>query len=313
MNLWKPLGYGGALVLLLVLPACRTSPPSAESTLPVPPEVVQQDYLYEVVRHLYRWQLDEVEIEKLVGAKEITFWVRRLQPRLDPGDRSQFAEILLPQVLMRIKVKKADYTIEELGTVVRGQTFKITQVLRSQQPFQQPSGCAVIRVDMKELREYLFRTRNQRDFPDAELVERLRTAVRQEAAKQGILQTNTPMSEQIVYLAPLSPVANETWVFWETGRKLLYFASDIDLANPAVWKHETLMARIYDLDTQVVVSHEEAAGSNRFLTRYQVSRALFNCLIFGQRLALQPRQQAALQTPAAAAETTEMTKPGGGL
>jgi hypothetical protein len=83
-------------------------------------------------------------------------------------------------------------------------------------------------------------------------------------------------------------VANEIWAFWEAGRKLFLFSSDIDLANPAVWQHETLMARQYDLDQQVVVSHEEAPGSNRFLTRNEVSRALFNCLLFGQRLSVKP-------------------------
>ena len=78
-------------------------------------------------------------------------------------------------------------------------------------------------------------------------------------------------------------------MFWEAGRKLFYFASDIDLANPVVWQHEALTARIFDLDEQVVVSHEEAPGSNRFLTRYQVSRALFNCIILGQRVVVPPR------------------------
>jgi hypothetical protein len=83
-------------------------------------------------------------------------------------------------------------------------------------------------------------------------------------------------------------VANEIWAFWEAGRKLFYFASDIDLANPAVWQHQSLMAHIYDLDEQVVVSHEEAPGSNRFLTRYQVSSALFNCVLLGDRITVPP-------------------------
>jgi len=70
---------------------------------------------------------------------------------------------------------------------------------------------------------------------------------------------------------------------------LLYFASDIDLSNPAVWQHETLLARLFDVDQQVVVSPAEAPGSNRFLTRYQVSRALFNCVVLGQRVSVPPR------------------------
>ena len=94
--------------------------------------------------------------------------------------------------------------------------------------------------------------------------------------------------EKVVHVAPLSPVSNELWAFWEGGRKLFSFASDIDLSNPAVWEHETLLARIYDLDEQVVVSHEEAPGSNRFLTRDQVSRAMFNCVLYGQRVTVSP-------------------------
>ncbi|HOB98996.1 MAG TPA: hypothetical protein PKM43_09655 [Verrucomicrobiota bacterium] len=99
--------------------------------------------------------------------------------------------------------------------------------------------------------------------------------------------------EQIVHLAPLSPVANDTWVFWEAGHKLLHFTSDIDLANPVVWQHQTLMVRIFDLDQQVVVTHEEAPGSNRFLTRYQVGRALFNCIVLGQRITVPPYESPA--------------------
>jgi hypothetical protein len=147
-------------------------------------------------------------------------------------------------------------------------------------------------VDTKEMTDYLFRTRNQREYPDAALLERLRQALRDEIAKDVVSITNVVPGEQIIHLATLSTVANEVWVYWETGRKLLHFASDIDLANPAVWQHESIMVRSYDLDQQVVVSHHEAPGSNRFLTRYQVSRALFNCLVLGERVVLTPGKEA---------------------
>jgi hypothetical protein len=282
-----------SLVLLLaltsLLPACRTSPPPpAQSALATPPELLHQSYLCEIVRYLYRWQLDESEVERILGEKKFVCWVRPLAARLDPGDRSLLAEILLPQLDLRVKVKKANYTIEELGTEVQSQNFKITQVTRGQLPFRCPRACSVVPVDMQEMRDYLFRTRNQHDYPDAALIEQLRQAVRQQAAGEGMLSTNAPTGEQIVHLAPLSPVANETWVFWEAGHKLLYFASDIDLANPAVWQHQTLVSRIFDVDQQVVVTHEEAPGSNRFLTRYQVSRNIFNCIVLGQRVAVPP-------------------------
>ena len=277
------------LALAVLLPACRTVPPPTTNTVAsAPPELLKPSYLFEVVRYLYRWQLDEAEVERLVGEKHFVFWVRRLELQIDPGDRSVLGEILLPQLNLTVRVKKADYTIEELGTAVKSPSFRITRVFREPAPACAPRSCTAVEVDMKEMRDYLFRTRNQHDYPDAALLERLRQALAQEAAKEGILPTNAPVGEQIVHLGPLSPVANEEWVFWEAGRKLFYFASDIDLANPAVWQHQVLMVRIFDLDQQVVVSHEEAPGSNRFLTRYQVSRALFNCILLGQRITVTP-------------------------
>jgi hypothetical protein len=289
MKAYNSIGYTLLLAAGALLPACRTAiSPARENASVPPPELTQPAYLFQIVRHLYRWHLDEMEIDRAVSSKNLVFWVRSLETRLDPGDHSVLGEILLPQLNLRVKVKKADYRIEELEAAVKSQTFKITQVARGQVPERRPPACALVEVSMSELREYLFRTRNQSDFPDATLIERLRQAVRKQAAKEGILSTNTVPVEQVVHLAPLSPVANETWVFWEAGHKLLYFASDIDLANPLVWQHESLMARIFDLDQQVVVSHEEAPGSNRFLTRYQVGRALFNCLILGQRVTIPP-------------------------
>lgn len=278
-----------SLALAVLLSACRSvAPAKAASASAVSPELVGQPYLFELVRYLYRWQLDEAEVDRLVGGRQVVFWVRRVEAPLDPGDRSALAEILLPQVGLRVRVKKADYRIEELGTEVKSANFRITQVIREDLPGRAPQGSEVVEADMQELRDYLFRTRSQHDYPDPALVARLQQALRKEAAREGILATNDAAGDKIVHIAPLSPVANEIWVFWESGRKLFSFASDIDLANPAVWEHETLLARIYDLDQQVVVSHEEAPGSNRFLTRNEVSRALFNCVLFGQRLTVQP-------------------------
>jgi len=289
MRTSKLPGFVLGLAWVVLLPACQNLQRApAKGASDVPPELLQPSYLYQVVRHLYRWHLDESEVERIVGAKRLVFWARRLQAELDSGDRSVLGEILLPQLDLRVKVKKADYTIEELGTEVKSQNFRITQVVRGPLPARPPQSCAVAEVDMQEMLDYLFRTRSQRDEPDPALIERLRGAVREQAAKEGLLPADTPAEAQIVHMAPLSPVANETWVFWESGRKLLHFASDIDLANPAVWQHQTLMVRIFDLDQQVVVTHEEAPGSNRFLTRYQVSRALFNCVVLGDRIVVPP-------------------------
>jgi hypothetical protein len=69
---------------------------------------------------------------------------------------------------------------------------------------------------------------------------------------------------------------------------LIRFASDIDLEHPAVWDHDELAVNIYDIDEQTVVSLDEVAGSNAYLTRDQVGRALFNCIVLGKRMVLNP-------------------------
>jgi hypothetical protein len=289
MKMYSLYGFAFLGILLTLLSSCGTvGTTQQQGVSSAPPELLQQSYLYEVVRHLYRWYLDEAEIERIIGAGNFTFWVCRLEPTLDPGDHSILGEILLPQLNISVKVKKADYIIEEMAVAVKSPGFKIIEITRGRIPASRRLYCQTVEVDVKDMRDYLFRTRNQQDFPDAVMIERLRQALRKEIAKEGVSLTALPAGDRMVHLAPLSPVANETWVFWEDGRKLFFFASDIDLANSAVWEHETMMVRVFDLDTQVVVSPSEAPGSNRFLTRYQVSRALFNCIILGRRVAVPP-------------------------
>ncbi len=276
------------VVALTLLSACQSALPNKRyGSADVPAELTENAYLFEIVRYLYRWHLEETEVADLISSRNMVFWIRRMDVPLDPGDKSVLAEILLPQVDIRIKIKRADYRIEELDADVKSADFKVTQILRGDLYGRMPQGAHAVKIDMQVLRDYLFRTRAQQDYPGPELVSRMQQALRREAAKSGMLATNDYAGAKIVHIAPLSPVANECWVFWEAGRKLFFFSSDINLADPAVWRHEHLAARIYDLDQQVVVTHEEAPGSNRFLTRYEVSRALFNCIMFGQRLTVQ--------------------------
>ena len=280
-----------SLVLLALAPACRTGAGLSSATpgpSGAPSEVCDSAYLFEVVRYLYRWQLTETEVESLLAGDRLTFWVRRLSVSMDADDRSEWAEIVLPRPGVRLVVKKADYRIEELGTEVKSRTFRVARVEREGVPKGAPREARAVEVEVSAMREYLFRTRSQHDYPDAALLKRLQAAVRKQAAQEGLTQIQGAGAEKMIHVAPLSPVANELWVFWEEGRKLILFASDIDLSNPEVWNHESLASRIYDLDEQVIVTPDEAPGSNRFLTRYQVSRALFNCVLFGQRLTVRP-------------------------
>jgi hypothetical protein len=275
------------LLLPLLLTSCATVPaPSARTSESL---VFQKTYLYEVLGHLYRWYLDEVDVRAATKGGNCTVWVRELSPELDPGDCSQFGEIILPVLGLSVTVKKADYTIDELSVEVVSDRFKIVRVGRVELASNLAASYTPVELDGTELRDYLFQRRGEVAFPDAALVTRLRVAARQEL--DACIKDSGKViaaGNRTVHCAPLSPVANELWVFWEAGRVLIRFASDLDLANPHVWEHEELAAKIYDIDEQVIVSLQEAPGSNAYLTRDQVGRALYNCVILGRCYDLPP-------------------------
>lgn len=278
-------------------PSAAAPAPPVEVILPPPSELLEQPYLFEVVRHLFRWYMDESDVEKVAGIKEFPFWVRRLDVKLDAGDRSQVAEIILPLVGISAQVKKADYAIEELGVAVKSPSFRIVNVARREVPSAPPADSVPVAANYEEMKAYLFRTRAQAEFPDEALFERLRVALREHF---GLDPAQREAGEHVVHVAPLSPVANELWVFVENKKLLVQFSSDLDLENPALWEHQSMVVRTYDVLNQTVVSLHEAPGSNAFLTRDQVGRALYNCVILGRRLAVVNPAPAA-DAPAAAA------------
>jgi len=283
----------GCVALLAVVAAgCRTSRAAGQAgEADPPPELLEPAYLSQIVRHLYRWYLDENDVERVANDPEALFWIRRENVKLDPGDRSVFAEILMPELGMVVVLKKSDYTVEETKAEVKSRNFRVKNVERTTLPARAPRDCKVVRLPMKEIKDYIFRTRNQPDYPGAALFERMRDELRKELTKEkdqfGL--TNGLSGEQIVHLAPLSPVGNDAWVFWENQKLLIRFSSDIDLSNPAVWEHEQMRVHVYDTYHQVVISLAETEGSNRFMTRNQIGRALYNCIVLGQRVAVTPR------------------------
>lgn len=269
------------LILLLLLPALSPAAPAATRAPGVPDELTDSKYLFEIVRHIYRWHLDENDVDRLSGAQDFPFWVRRVSVPLDDGDHSSMAEIVMPLLGTLVKVKKPDYRIEELNVVVTGSTYRITGVSKIGLPEKPLAEHQVVNVKYEEMKAYLFRTRGEASFPDDALRERLRIAARKE---MGLNPEERSAGRHIAYLAPLSPVANEAWVYLENQKLLVRFASDIDLVNPAVWSQEALMVKTWAVMNQVVVSLDESAGSNAFITRDQIGRALYNCVVLGRRL-----------------------------
>jgi hypothetical protein len=141
-----------------------------------------------------------------------------------------------------------------------------------------------VQYPVREMLDYLFKTRAQPDFPSSELSARLGAALRETAAESP----QPGDGKQTIFVAPLSPVANEIWAFWEDRKLLIRWASDIELSNPVVWDHESLAVKIFDIEQQVVIAFSEAPGSNAYLTRDQVGRAMYNCIILGQKRVIEP-------------------------
>jgi hypothetical protein len=90
----------------------------------------------------------------------------------------------------------------------------------------------------------------------------------------------------------LSPVVNEVVIFWENGKMLYRCVSDGDITDQTLWEKAPLLLRIFDIYNQMVVSHDEIAGDNSFLTRAQIGRSLYNCIVLGKRLGIPPRSDA---------------------
>ena len=126
-------------------------------------------------------------------------------------------------------------------------------------------------------------------FPNPDLIKQIRKASVVQV-KKLFIQQNKEIPKNLkktIHVSSLSPVSNEIWVFWELGRLLLRFSSNLDIEHPAMWGHQTLNATVFDLDTQVVVSLNEVPGSNAYLTRDQAGRILYNCIVRGKAIKIE--------------------------
>ncbi len=265
----------------------------AEDTDAAVRELSDKTFLNNTVRYLYRWYLDEADIEATSDVATLEFKIRRLTPQLDQGDKSLFGEVRIPLWKIAVRMKKADYKIEELDKEVKSNGFKVVNVSRVSPESEEPQDLTSIKIDLKEMKAYLFKTRNQPEYPNEELIARLRKEFRNEidelSKKYGdkIDLSAGGADEFSLYLAPLSPVSNEIWAYRDRGHVLIRCSSDIDITNPAVWKNERIFFHLYDTYNQMVLSLGEAAGNNEYMTRNQIGRALYNCMVLGKKISLQ--------------------------
>jgi hypothetical protein len=282
----------GCLVGALALAGCASpshpTPPSAAAAAQAPLQpLLEKQFVLEVLRHVYRWHFDQAYILEPGKLDSLEVWARPLHPKLDAGDRSEFAELWIPAANTRVELKRSDYRIPEMNLDVVDGAFKVERVTRQPRAPAARAQYEVARYDRAEVQEFLFATRTNQ----VPMTETLRTATRKLIVEY--LNKTHPEAfteDQILYVAPVSPVCNDLWAFWETGRKLMLFSADMDLANPGFAQLSQLRLEVIDLDKDVVASTREVPGSNAFVTKDWVGRIFFNCILYGERLVRTPAE-----------------------
>ncbi|MDY0040484.1 MAG: hypothetical protein RBS57_09240 [Desulforhabdus sp.] len=277
-----------AIELVLMLLFVGLSGGGQSPIVTPPAEVRDPDYLHEICHFLYLWYWEENDIAILKGNDRLEIWLEVREMDLDPGDKSRFVAITFPQLKLEVMVKKSDYAIPELGVEVKSRGFKVCAVraLGAAEVVAQPAGKVVLAMAMTEVMDRLFAARNQRDFPTDSLQRKIAARLHKSVGAEEWLRRREQAEggRQMVYLAPLSAVANEAWIFWETGQVILQVSSDYDLdGGDVAWMEHHLRVHAFDLREQVVLSREETPGSNAYLSRNRAGRILYNCVILGRR------------------------------
>jgi hypothetical protein len=282
----------GCLVGALALAGCVSSSnlarpnalPDSEAALQ---PLLQKQFVLDVLQHVYRWHFDQSYVLEAGKLDTLEVWTRLLHPRLDPDDRSEFAELWIPAVNTRVELKRSDYTIPEMNLEVVDHSFKVKRVTRQLRSPASRSNYQVGRYPMSEVRDHLFATRANR----VPMSDNLRAATRKLIAEYLDKAHPAPFTEdQVLYVAPVSTVCNDLWAFWPTDRKVMLFSADMDLSNPGFSQLSQLRMVVIDLDKDVVASTKEVPGSNAFVTKDWVGRLFFNCILYGERLVRTPEQ-----------------------
>lgn len=293
-----------ALVMALLAAGCRLTPrpdsaPTLSGIVHTPldqkeaatlfAELGGDDGFFQTVHYLYRWYLDENDFQRRDLAFQRQLWLRRLQVVKDENDNSRFMEIVFPALGVTVTLKKTDYRIPELKLDVKSDGYRVVRISRETRTAAEAEDYLRLEFDPGALNARLFQERLRAQFPSDELLARMKANVAKKLA--DLARPALPRRENTVYFAPIHTVANEIWAYWEEGKLLFHFTSDIDLNNPAVWARETLGVSIYDIVEQTVVSHEEKPGDDLFLTRDQVGRALYNCIALGRKSMIPAKQE----------------------
>ncbi|WP_309399887.1 hypothetical protein [Cerasicoccus maritimus] len=280
-----------APVVEMLPPPVEAEDDTEEAASLDPATAPDRDYLFSLLRYLYRWHIDAAMLaDDFNTADSVVIAYRELTPETDDSDNSRFGEVIVPIARTRVMLKQADYQIEELDLEVKNQRFNVVNVIYDPELEWDHEDYLVQVYTVDEVFEWLHETRNDQLFPTRELLKMIRDEVREEAGEERP-DLVKPSEPQVVYLAPVSPVINEVWIYWETGQQLIHFTSDDDLGDIDTWRSELHHVELFDLRKDVVVSPLEKPGSNAYITKDWAGRVLFNCVVLGAKLILPPEDQ----------------------
>lgn len=242
-------------------------------------------YAAELLKYLYRWHMDDAILS--VDADEISeieLYFRESELDLDPGDNSTFLEVILPIAQMEIVLKKASYEIPKKALTIKSDSYKFVSAQHYKRLDWEPADYTKLTYDFEEIFNYLYEHRNEKVFPDEAVRERLRAEVMKLLReKKGPDADFVDDALQVAYLAPISPVTNDLWVYYVNGHMLLHFTSDLDYTDPAYWDIAPVNVDIVELKEEVIVAAGERGGTGFFSKDY-AGRILFNCLVHGQEI-----------------------------
>jgi hypothetical protein len=66
---------------------------------------LDQAFVLEVLRYVYRWHFDQSYLLGADKVEKVEVWSRRLHPKLDQDDSSEYAEMWLPTVKTALEAK----------------------------------------------------------------------------------------------------------------------------------------------------------------------------------------------------------------
>jgi len=244
------------------------------------------DYIRGILHNIYYWYLDDKTYFEDDTDRVVEVLIAPVEVEQDRGHRSRHYEMIVPDLDLGVDLTRSDYTIEELGLVIRNDGFKIVSVHTETREPGPGKGYTAKRFSEEELFSRLMSRRNEKVPPAGKTVGRLRKGLKE------MMSMEPPANRERVqtfYIGPLSPYSNDIWVFWEEERKILLFSSDSDIDTDAYWAHLPLFTTVYELEGDVVAALDEVPGSNAYVTKNWAGRVLYNCIVDGYKMEIRYR------------------------